>query len=74
MGRAIDMEGDIDTLKSRLNKIDAALEKVINVVDELQTKGTSTKPVDLVEDVGEKNDSKKQHKGKTNKESAKESV
>jgi hypothetical protein len=60
MGRAIDMERDLDILRSRVDKIDAALEKVINVVDELQNKGTD--------------DSKKQHKSKTKKESAKESV
>ena len=36
MGRAIDMENRIDNIKIRIDKIDAALEKVINVVDEMQ--------------------------------------
>ena len=51
MGRAIDMEKDIDKLKVQVDRIDAALAKVINVVDSMEDKGQRTTHVDLVEDV-----------------------
>ena len=51
MGRAIDMEKDIDKLKIQVDRIDAALAKVIDVVDSMQDKGQRTTHVDLVEDV-----------------------
>jgi len=51
MGRAIDMEKDIDKLKLQVDRIDAALAKVINVVDSMEDKGQRTTHVDLVEDV-----------------------
>ena len=51
MGRAIDMEKDIDKLKTQVERIDAALAKVIDVVDSMQEKGQRTTHVDLVEDV-----------------------
>tara|TARA_R100001463_G_scaffold35362_4_gene77114 strand:+ start:3306 stop:3554 length:249 start_codon:yes stop_codon:yes gene_type:complete len=51
MGRAIDMEKDIDKLKVQVDRIDAALAKVIDVVDSMQDKGQRTTHVDLVEDV-----------------------
>ena len=51
MGRAIDMEKDIDKIKSQVERIDAALAKVIDVVDSMQEKGQRTTHVDLVEDV-----------------------
>jgi len=51
MGRAIDMEKDIDKLKVQVDRIDAALAKVIDVVDSMQDKGQITAHVDLVEDV-----------------------
>ena len=50
MGRAIDMEKDIDKLKIQVDRIDAALAKVIDVVDSMQEKGQRTTHVDLVED------------------------
>ena len=51
MGRAIDMEKDIDKLKAQVERIDSALAKVIDVVDSMQEKGQRTTHVDLVEDV-----------------------
>ena len=50
MGRAIDMEKDIDKLKIQVDRIDAALAKVIDVVDSMQEKGQRTTHVDLVDD------------------------
>ena len=51
MGRAIDMEKDIDRMKVKVDRIDAALAKVIDVVDSMQDKGQRTTHVDLVEEV-----------------------
>ena len=51
MGRAIDMEKDIYKMKVQVDRIDAALAKVIDVVDSMQEKGQRTTHVDLVEDV-----------------------
>lgn len=51
MGRAIDMEKDIDKLKVQVERIDAALAKVIDVVDSMEDKGQRTTHVDLVEEV-----------------------
>ena len=50
MGRAIDMENDIGKLRIQVDRIDAALAKVIDVVDSMQEKGQRTTHVDLVED------------------------
>jgi hypothetical protein len=51
MGRAIDMEKDIDALKTRLDLAEKALSKVIDVVGSMEEKGQRTTHVDLVEDV-----------------------
>ena len=51
MGRAIDMEKDIDKLKAQVERIDAALAKVIDVVDSMEDKGQRTTHVDLVKEV-----------------------
>ena len=50
MGRAIDMEKDIDKLKTQVDRIDSALAKVIDVIDSMEDKGQRTTHVDLVED------------------------
>ena len=50
MGRAIDMENDIQKMKVQVDRIDAALAKVIDVVDSMQEKGQRTTHVDLVDD------------------------
>ena len=55
MGRAIDMENDIDKLKAKLDRVEQALEKVINWIAEQE----------------KKNDSPKQHKSATVKKSTK---
>ena len=51
MGRAIDMEKDIDKLKLQVKRVDAALAKVIDVVESMQEKGQRTTHVDLIDDV-----------------------
>ena len=55
MGRAIDMENDIQKINQRLEMIEPALEKVINWIAEQE----------------KEDDSPKQHKGKTVKKSTK---
>jgi lipid II:glycine glycyltransferase (peptidoglycan interpeptide bridge formation enzyme) len=57
MGRAIDMENDIQKLNQRLERIEPALEKVINWIAEQENK----------------DDSKKQHESKAVKKPAKTS-
>ena len=47
MGRAIDMEKDIDLLKVRLGKVEDALARVINVVDSMEEKAQTTTHIDL---------------------------
>ena len=51
MGRAIDMEQDIDKLKTQVDRMELALMKVIHVVESMEEKGQRTTHVDLVEDV-----------------------
>ena len=72
MGRAIDMEKDIDKLKAQVNRIDSALAKVIDVVDSMQEKGQRTTHVDLVEDVtSEPEEVEEKPKSKKSNEKAK---
>ena len=83
MGRAIDMEKDIDSLKARFEKLENTLRGMTHKLDELDEKSTKTKHVNLVEEVGaetEKEDGKKETKkadnkgnGKSNKSSNKSS-
>ena len=56
MGRAIDMAKDIDKLKLQVDRIDAALAKVIDVIDSMEDKGQRTTHIDLVEDVPPEHD------------------
>jgi hypothetical protein len=51
MGRAIDMENDISKLKIKVETIEGALQRVIESVDSLENKSSTTKHIDLVEDV-----------------------
>ena len=51
MGRAIDMESDISKLKIKVETIEGALKRVIESVDRLESKSSTTKHIDLVEDV-----------------------
>ena len=68
MGRAIDMEKDIDKLKAQVERIDSALAKVIDVVDSMQEKGQRTTHVDLVEDVSPEEVPEEKHKSKKSSE------
>ena len=76
MGRAIDMEKDIDKLKSQVDRMDAALAKVIDVIDSMEDKGQRTTHIDLVEDVNEETNEvieeiEEKPKGKKSNEKAK---
>jgi len=52
MGRAIDMERDIDTLKLKIKKLEDTVRGMVSKLDETDEKSSKTKHVDLVEDVG----------------------
>jgi hypothetical protein len=56
MGRAIDMEKDVDSIKLRLDRIEGALSRVIGVVGAMEEKAQQVKHVDLVEDVPSEDD------------------
>ena len=78
MGRAIDMEKDIDKLKMQVDRIEAALLKVINVIDSMEDKGQRTTHIDLVEEVHTEDieqevivEKKSESKGKKSNEKAK---
>ena len=49
MGRAIQMENELDKLKSRVKTMEDALAKVIETVDSMQSKASKVKKVDLTE-------------------------
>ena len=49
MGRAITMENEIEKLQVQIKRIDAALAKVIDVVDSMENKGQRTTHVDLAD-------------------------
>ena len=75
MGRAIDMEKDIDNLKLQVDRIESALAKVIDVIDSMEDKGQRTTHIDLVEDVTEETneveEAEDKTKGKKSNEKAK---
>ena len=52
MGRAIDMENDIQALKLQVKKLDDTVRGMVSKLDEMDEKSSKTKHVDLVEDVG----------------------
>ena len=58
MGRAIDMEKDIDALKFKLEKLENTVRGMVSKLDELDEKSTKTKHIDLVEDVGTETEEK----------------
>ena len=62
MGRAIDMEKDIDTLKLRVEKLENQVRGMVSKLDEINEKSSKTKHIDLTE---VKNETKKE---KTNNE------
>ena len=76
MGRAIDMEKDIDMLKIEVQKLNNIIRGMSSSLSELEDKSTKTKHVDLVEDVKveeDKKDGKKNANTKGNGKSDKSS-
>jgi len=57
MGRAIDMEKDIDSLKIKVERLQNQLRGMVSKIDELEEKSTKTKHIDLTE---VKNETKKE--------------
>ena len=57
MGRAIDMEKDIDSLKIKVERLENQLRGMVSKIDELEEKSTKTKHIDLTE---VKNETKKE--------------
>ena len=53
MGRAIDMEKDIDMLKIRLETLEGIVRGIAYSIDEMSEKSTKTTHIDLVDDVKE---------------------
>ena len=51
MGRAIDMEKDIDMLKREVKRLENIVRGMSNSINEMEDKSTKTKHVDLVDDV-----------------------
>jgi len=51
MGRAIDMENDIQILKLKIEKLENTVRGMVSKLDSLDEKSSKTKHVDLVEDV-----------------------
>ena len=74
MGRAIDMEKDIDTLKAKVEKLQNIVRGMANSVKEMEDKSSKTKHVDLVDDVKTKGKNvKKKTNNKTGSNSSKSS-
>tara|TARA_R110002012_G_scaffold1073_4_gene4503 strand:- start:565 stop:816 length:252 start_codon:yes stop_codon:yes gene_type:complete len=57
MGRAIDMEKDINILNKRVSVIENQLRGMVSKIEELEEKSTKTKHIDLTE---VKNETKKE--------------
>ena len=51
MGRAIDMEKDIDALKIQVEKLENQVRGMVSKIDEISEKSSKTKHIDLTEDV-----------------------
>jgi len=69
MGRAIDMEKDIDALKIQIKKLEdtvrgmvSKLDDIDEDMDEIYEKSSKTKHIDLVEDVGAETETKNDKK------------
>ena len=70
MGRAIDMENDIDALKLKIEKLENTVRGMVSKLDELDEKSTKTKHIDLTEVKNDKKETKKANNkgnGKGNK-------
>ena len=69
MGRAIDMERDIDSLKIKLKKLENTVRGMVSKLDEIDDKAVKTKHIDIIEETKEKTDGKKKanNKGSSSK-------
>ena len=56
MGRAIDMERDIDAMKQQLERLENIVRGMSHTMDELNEKSTKTTHIDLVDDVKSEED------------------
>ena len=75
MGRAIDMEKNIDSLKGKFEKLENTIRGMLSKLDELDDKSTKTKHIDLTEIKDDKKETKKANNkgnGKSNKPSDKD--
>ncbi len=63
MGRAIDMEKDIDTLKLRVEKLENQVRGMVSKLDEINEKSSKTKHVDLTEVKNETKEEKTNNEG-----------
>ena len=70
MGRAIEMEKDIDALKIQIEKLENTVRGMCSKLDELDEKSVKTKHIDITEEVKEKKDGKKKanNKGSSSKD------
>ena len=59
MGRAIDMEKDIDVLKNQVEKLENTVRGMVSKLDEIDDKAVKTKHIDIIEETKEKTDGKK---------------
>jgi len=71
MGRAIDMEKDIDVLKLKFEKLENTVRGMVSKLDELDEKGTKTKHVDLTEVKNEKEETNNEGDDSSSKQSNK---
>ena len=71
MGRAIDMEKDIDVLKLKFEKLENTVRGMVSKLDELNEKGTKTKHVDLTEVKNEKEETNNEGDDSSSKQSNK---
>ena len=60
MGRAIDMEKDIDKLKSEVERLKNIIKGICVTIEEMEEKTTKTTHIDLVDDVKEEGNSGKE--------------
>jgi len=71
MGRAIDMEKDINVLKLKFEKLENTVRGMVSKLDELDEKGTKTKHVDLTEVKNEKEETNNEGDDSSSKQSNK---
>ena len=68
MGRAIDMEKDIDSLKIRIDKLENVVRGMTHRLDETDEKSSKTKHIDLTEAKdGKEEKTNDEGSGKSNK-------